>query len=182
MGKNSYNGGGTIVHAGSGFFSHKGGPGRRRKTVEGADEPGEAKPGSICDFRSIRPRKKKVIEFQTKTKEQRSAEKRESEVKRLRTRAKQLIDKTAKAAQQVENQIVSLRSALKKAEIEKTKLNSALLYARGIDLQSEELAGVVKKLNEFLQGVSVSISAHPQKGKKKKLKISAKNNRASKKV
>ncbi|TAV00323.1 hypothetical protein [Rhizobium ruizarguesonis] len=60
MGKNSYNGGGTIVHAGSGFFSHKGGgPGLRRKTIDTAQ-------------------KKKVIEFQTKTKEQRSIETRES--------------------------------------------------------------------------------------------------------
>ncbi|KQT03164.1 hypothetical protein ASG42_24440 [Rhizobium sp. Leaf391] len=180
MGKNSYNGGGTVVHAGSGFFSHKGGPGRRRKTIEGGDEPGEAKPGSICDFRSIRPKKKKVIEFQTKTKEQRSIEKRESEVKRLRSRAKLLIDKTAKAAQQVEQQIVMLRSALKKAEYEKTKLNTALLYAHGIDLQNDQLAGAVKRLNELFQGVSASTAVPTRKRKRKKLEIGAKKNHSTK--
>lgn len=49
MGRNSYLGGGTVVHAGSGFFSHKGGPGRKRKVV--GDEPGkQAAPGGLCSF------------------------------------------------------------------------------------------------------------------------------------
>ena len=49
MGRGSFLGGGTIVHAGTGFFSHKGGPGRKKAVV--GDEPGmKAKPGSICSF------------------------------------------------------------------------------------------------------------------------------------
>ncbi|MGO7660794.1 hypothetical protein ACC679_39120, partial [Rhizobium ruizarguesonis] len=54
MGKNSYNGGGTIVHPCSSFFSYKGGPGRKRKPASGSDTPGPAKPGSICDFGPLR--------------------------------------------------------------------------------------------------------------------------------
>ncbi|MGV1834680.1 hypothetical protein ACQZ6C_07955 [Rhizobium rhizogenes] len=177
MGKNSYNGGGTIVHAGSGFFSHKGGPGRRRKPIEGSDRPGDAKPGSICDFRTIRPKKKKVIEFQIKTNEQRSIEKRELEVKRTRSRAKLLIEKAKKTAQQADQQIASLRTALQKAEQTKTKLNAALLYAQGIDFDSDRLAGEVKRLSELLQGLP---TAQTQKRAKNRSKTPNKKNPAAK--
>ncbi|TAV00322.1 hypothetical protein [Rhizobium ruizarguesonis] len=74
----------------------------------------------------------------------------------------------------MEQQIVMLRSALKKAEYEKTKLNVALLYAHGIDLQNDGLAGAVKRMTELLQGVSGSTPVHTRKRKRKKLEIGAK--------
>ena len=65
MGRGTFLGGGTIVHPGSGFFSHKGGPGRKQKLSQAGDKFGPAPADSICDFSPLslaRPsRKHRVV-------------------------------------------------------------------------------------------------------------------------
>ena len=168
MGKNSYNGGGTIVHAGSGFFSHKGGGIRKRKPAPGADQPGAAKPGSICDFGPLKRNKKRVVKFPKKTKQQKDIEKQQDDIKRLQSQAKVLIGRAVQALQRTERQIISLRSALQKAELENAKLSAAVLYAKSIDIHDGDLSAAMKKFNRLLNGVAIDAAGRPQKQVRKK--------------
>ncbi|MGO8422545.1 hypothetical protein ACC772_20140 [Rhizobium ruizarguesonis] len=178
MGKNSYNGGGTIVHAGSGFFSHKGGPGRRRKPVEGSDRPGPAKPGSICDFGPIRRKKQRVVEFVIKAKKEGFKKTIKSEEKRLRSSAQSLIDRTANLAKQNEREIASLKNALAKAELAKDAIGPVLNFAHSINIHGDQLEDAIKKLDELLRGVSAAPPKTAQRAREKR-RIIAKRNRGA---
>lgn len=125
MGRNSYNGGGTVVHAGSGFFSFKSGSGKK-KTQDGSDTPGPAKPGSICVFPTIETRKKKrIFEFPAKTKEERQREQKEREEIRSRNTAKILGKRIHKAINHTEAEIIELRRLLNLAEFNHQKSTEA---------------------------------------------------------
>jgi hypothetical protein len=159
LGKNTYNGGGTIVHAGSGFFSHKGGPGRKRPPLEGSDTPGPAKPGSICDFSSIRPKRRKVVEFATKTKRS-TISKEEADAKKLLHKATGLIARSALLKKQREAEVARLQADLKKARMALEQLTEIADFAGKIDLKSPNLKQDTKKLEGRLSSLPGTKSRH----------------------
>lgn len=118
MGKGTYNGGNTVVHAGSGFFSFKGSGKRKNKPALGSDEPGDAKPGSICDFRPIKGGRKKarVVEFPKNTDKMRREEKQLRQVARASNRVLSVANRTLKAVERSNQNIHALRQLLSKAE------------------------------------------------------------------
>ena len=151
MGRKTYNGGGTIVHPGSGFFSHKGGPGRKRKPVDGSDRPGPAKPGSICDFRPLRP-KQKVVEFPKKAKapEPIPEEAQEAEIQRLKAKSAKLINRTEKLVKAKKAEIRALRKKLADAETEYESINVALTFAAALDFSGEQIKDSARLLDKLL--------------------------------
>lgn len=118
MSKGGYNGGGTVVHPGSGFFSFNGSRKRKINTASGRDEPGPAKPGSICDFGSIRRGRKKVrvVEFPKKTKDALNKEKQHRQASHAVIRIASLTKQALKAVERSNQNILELRKLLKKAE------------------------------------------------------------------
>lgn len=157
MGRNSYNGGGTVVHAGSGFFSFKGGR-KRKKKQDGSDSPGPARPGSICDFRTIETKRKKlrVVEFPVKTEEERQRQSREKEQRKFSNRAKLLKNNTAKAIKRAEAEVRELKRLMIIAETNFTKLVEAKMACEYIDISSpsrETMSSIDEILHRHGQSV-----------------------------
>ncbi len=170
MGKNTYNGGGTIVHPGSGFFSHKGGPGRKRKPSDGGDKPGPAKAGSICDFGPLPSKRKRIVEFDLKRKRQGAEDRHEVETKRLRATAKSLVSSAENLARQKNAQIGDLKVQLARTERELETLRVALTLARTIDLGADQLKEATAKLDSLLRPLVTSAPKRKDKSPKKPAK------------
>ncbi|MBB3161084.1 hypothetical protein FHS25_001533 [Rhizobium laguerreae] len=167
MGKNSYNGGGTIVHPGSSFFSYKGGPGRKRKPADGSDTPGPAKPGSICDFGPLRPKRRKVVEVLIKPKRRTVEEVQQAETRRLRATATDLIARAENLARQKDARIADLKKQLAIAQREGETINVALGFARGINLEGNHMKEASDKLELVLRPLFSGTSKAQAKSAKK---------------
>jgi hypothetical protein len=167
VGKNSYNGGGTIVHPGSGFFSHKGGPGRKQKPIDGSDTPGPAKPGSICDFGPLRPKRRKVVDVVIAPKSRTADDVRQSETRRLRATAKELVARAENLALRNKARITDLKKQLAVMQLEIETINAALGFARGIDLDGSDLKEAYAKLNLLLLPLFPATSKAQTKSPKK---------------
>ncbi|MBY5379348.1 hypothetical protein [Rhizobium leguminosarum] len=167
MGRNTFNGGGTILHPGSSFFSHKGGPGRKRKPADGSDTPGPAKPGSICDFGPLRRKRRKVVVVVAKPKTRTVNDVQQSEAERLKATAKGRIARAEKLARRKEAQIADLKKQLAIVQREYETINLALGLARVIDLDGSNLTEANAKLDLLLRPLlSATSKAHVKSAKK----------------
>ncbi|MBY5917743.1 hypothetical protein HFO77_25455 [Rhizobium leguminosarum] len=166
MGRNTFNGGGTILHPGSSFFSHKGGPGRKRKPADGSDTPGPAKPGSICDFGPLRPKRRKVVVV-AKPKTRTVNDVQQSEAERLKATAKGRIVRAEKLARRKDAQIVDLKKQLAIVQREYETINVALGLARVIDLDGSNLKEANAKLDLLLRPLFSGTSKAQAKSAKK---------------
>lgn len=144
MGKGTYNGGGTVVHAGSGFFSFKGSKKRKTKPALGSDEPGAAKLGSICDFRPIKSHRKRtrVVEFPKKTEEVRRKEKQLRQASKVAGRVVSVANRTLKAVERSNQNIEALRQLLEKAEANHNSLLKVALLAAALQENDTDEAAI----------------------------------------
>jgi len=167
MGRNTYNGGGTVVHAGSGFFSSKG---SKKRKMSGSDEPGPAKAGSICDFGPLRSRKRvlTVVEFPKKTSEQKLEEIRQKEIRRANSLAKSLISRAVKSLERSELCIQEARQVLAALEANHRILVDAVQMSTAIDRKVPNLE-TIARLARLLSSHEPNAIAHPgSQGKRKK--------------
>jgi hypothetical protein len=154
MAKGSYIGGSTIVHAGSGFFTHKGGPGKNRKNVDGHDEPGPAKSGSICDFGPLKRKQKKVIEFGLKKSPMTDEMKQQRARVRAGDEAKRLLNRITGGAAHEERRIAQLRDELKSAERRRNEWLEIAKLSSSFSTREDDVAQTVQKLKGLVRRIS----------------------------
>lgn len=146
MGKGTYNGGSTVIHPGSGFFSFKGQRKRKSKPALGSDEAGAAKPGSICDFRAIKSGRKKirVVEFPKKTEGTRRKEKQLRQASRAANRVVSIASRTLKVVERSNQNIQALKQLLKKAEANHNMLLKVVERVSAFETSAPDEAAILE--------------------------------------
>ncbi|RWD44090.1 hypothetical protein [Mesorhizobium sp.] len=170
MGRGSYIGGSTVINPGSGFFSHKGGPGRAKRKDDGSDQPGPAKLGSKCNFgplRSVAKRKKiQVIEFKIKSPTDKALEKEAKQKRRLASEIKELQNKIAASVITADQRVSHLERELANARSYRAKCLIARKAAGEVDVERDDVERTARELQALAESLSLS-RAKPAHAKKK---------------